>query len=395
MSSKKSLEQGLQHLDDGEYAVVRVAFRAARDNSNKGSKDYAGALLWLGSSEIKLDLSENARQNLEEAEKEYEKLGKSDNSTEELAQVRTRLGEALTNLDQFSAAEQKLEQALDTGREACGPYSVQVADTIAMQGLNDVRSNRLDQGEARLSKSFGMRRGLLGGKHSELAQSMNQLSFCYSQQGKFAPAEVLARQALEMQEAIIGSGHPEYGVTLLNLSTVYIKQGRLSRAEPCAEECVDVLKSSLPPAHAWNIYALDRLGTVMLSTGKNKEARDTYSEALDLAQRRWGKESPYTVGSLIGLGLANLNCQDFRTSEKYLSIALDLMKGSGTLDTKMEYSLLQQLACSYVFQLKISDAVRLVPDSLRARHTANFNETIDMVNTALDFVGGQIENLKN
>ena len=395
MSSKKSLEQGLQHLDDGEYAAARVAFRAARDNSNKGSKDYAGALLWLGSSEIKLDLSENARQNLEEAEKEYEKLGKSDNSTEELAQVRTRLGDALTNLDQFSAAEQKLEQALDTGREACGPYSVQVADTIAMQGLNDVRSNRLDQGEARLSKSFGMRRGLLGGKHSELAQSMNQLSFCYSQQGKFAPAEVLARQALEMQEAIIGSGHPEYGVTLLNLSTVYIKQGRLSRAEPCAEECVDVLKSSLPPAHAWNIYALDRLGTVMLSTGKNKEARDTYSEALDLAQRRWGKESPYTVGSLIGLGLANLNCQDFRTSEKYLSIALDLMKGSGTLDTKMEYSLLQQLACSYVFQLKISDAVRLVPDSLRARHTANFNETIDMVNTALDFVGGQIENLKN
>lgn len=101
------------------------------------------------------------------------------------------------------------------------------------------------------------------------------------------------------------------------------------------------------------------------------------------------------MGSLIGLGLANLNCQDFRTSEKYLSIALDLMKGSGTLDTKMEYSLLQQLACSYVFQLKISDAVRLVPDSLRARHTANFNETIDMVNTALDFVGGQIENLKN
>ena len=83
MSSKKSLEQGLQHLDDGEYAAARVAFRAARDNSNKGSKDYAGALLWLGSSEIKLDLSENARQNLEEAVIEYEKLGKSDNSTEE------------------------------------------------------------------------------------------------------------------------------------------------------------------------------------------------------------------------------------------------------------------------------------------------------------------------
>mgnify|MGYP001448144641 CR=1 FL=1 len=230
--------------------------------------------------------------------------------------------------------------------------------------------------------------------HSEIAQSMNQLSAFYSQSGKFAPAEVMARQALEMQESILGNEHPEYGATLLNLATVFVKQGRMTKAEPYATEALEVLEARLPDSHSSHIAALDRLGSVMLSTNKNEEARDTYNKALLLSQTRWGKDSVHTAASLIGLGLANLNCGDYRSSEKYLSIALDLLQHSPELDSTIEYSLLQQLACSYVFQLKLGDAVRLVPDSLRARHTANFNETIDTLNKVIDFVGSQVENVR-
>ncbi len=389
--SNLELEKGLQKLDTGDYEEACQSFDSYVKSRKPGNKDYANGLFWLGQAQLKLDDQEGARETLERAEKEYRKLKNCD---EELAGALTRAAEAHSNLDEHLTADQKLEEALELGREACGPFSTQLADTISIHGMSHLKQNLFDSAEKKLSKAFGLRRGLHGTKHSEIAQSMNQLSAFYAQSGKFAPAEVMARQALEMQESIIGSEHPEYGATLLNLATVFVKQGRMTKAEPYATEALEVLEARLPDSHSSHIAALDRLGSVMLSTNKNEEARDTYNKALLLSQARWGKDSAHTAASLIGLGLANLNCGDYRSSEKYLSIALDLLQHSPELDSTIEYSLLQQLACSYVFQLKLGDAVRLVPDSLRARHTANFNETIDTLNKVIDFVGSQVENVR-
>lgn len=104
-----------------------------------------------------------------------------------------------------------------------------------------------------------------------------------------------------------------------------------------------------------------------------------------------GKDSHHTIGSMVGLGLASMNLGDFESSEKYLSIALDMMQHSTELNPAIEYSLLQQLVCSYVFQLKFGDAVKLIPSSLRARHTADFNDSMDLLHKIAGFLSKNFE----
>ena len=396
MNSTSSFEKGLQLLDAGDYQACEELFQDKLNEApakDRKSKEYANNLLWLGHVQLKLDDNENARDNLIQAENLYRDL-QGDNG-EELANAMTKHGEALTSLERTNEAHDKLEEALKIAKDKCGSYSVQVSDTLTALGINYLRKNDLENADQCLSKAYGMRKGIYGAKHSEVAMSMNYLSVCYSQAENYTPAEALAKQSLEMQKAIIGEEHPDYGITLLNLATVYVKQGRMGKAEPYAQEAAEIFKNSLPEYHTLNIWVKDRLGSVKLSSGDNHDAREIYTGSLKLAQKKWGKDSPNTIGSLIGLGLANMNCGDFESSEKYLSIALDMMKHSSEINPSIEYSILQQLACSYVFQLKLSDAVRLVPDSLRARHTADFNDTMDILHKVTNFASKQIENWKD
>ena len=395
MNSTSSFEKGLQLLDAGDYKACEDLFQnklnEASDKERK-TREYANNLLWLGHVQLKLDDNENARDNLSQAENLYRELG-GDNQ-ENLANAMTKHGEALTSLERTSEAHDKLEEALKLAKEVCGSCSVQVSDTLTALGLNYLKKNDLDKADQYLSKAYGMRKGIYGA-NSEIAMSLNHLSVCYSQADNFTPAQVMAIQALEMQKPIIGDEHPDYGISLLNLATVYVKQGRMPKAEPYASEAVEVFKKKLPEYHSLNIWAKDRLGSIKLSAGENQEAREIYTGSLKLAQKKWGKDSPNTIGSLIGLGLASMNCGDYESSEKYLSIALDMMQHSPQVNPSIEYSILQQLACSYVFQLKLSDAVRLVPDSLRARHTADFNDTMDTLHKVSNFLSKQIENWKD
>ena len=98
-------------------------------------------MLWLGHVQLKLDDNENARDNLCQAENLYRDLD-GDNQ-EELANAMTKHGEALTSLERTSEAHDKLTEALEVGKKACGAYSVQVSDTLTALGINYLRKKSL------------------------------------------------------------------------------------------------------------------------------------------------------------------------------------------------------------------------------------------------------------
>ena len=395
MTSTTSFEKGLQLLDSGDYVQAEEIFQSklkSAEGSERKSKKYANNLLWLGHVQLKLDDNQNARDNLSKAENLYKELSEVG---EELANAMTKHAESLSNLERFDEAQEKLEEANELARAKCGPFSVQVSDTLDTLGVNYLKKNKVEEAEEALSKSLGMRKEIYGSKHSEIAISLTHLSSCYSQADNNTTAQVMAKQALSMQEGIIGTRHPDYGVSLLALSTACVKQGLMTKAEPAAREAVELFDARLPEHHTVNVWALDRLGSVMLATAKNEEAKEIYTRSLKIAQTIWGKTSANTIGSLVGLGLAHLNIGDYESAEKYLSIALDMMEQSSSMNASIEYSILQQLAASYVFQLKIGDAIRLVPSSLRARHTADFNDTMDILHKVFNFTSRQIERWKN
>ena len=58
-----------------------------------------------------------------------------------------------------------------------------------------------------------MRRQLLGSAHPSVATSLNNLASLYSDQGRYAEAEPLHKEALEMRKQLLGSAHPDVAST--------------------------------------------------------------------------------------------------------------------------------------------------------------------------------------
>ncbi len=68
-------------------------------------------------------------------------------------------------------------------------------------------------------------------------------------QGRYAEAEELYRQALEIDRATIGAGHPDYAIDLNNLAGVLVKLGRPDEARVHYEQALAIFRASLPPDH--------------------------------------------------------------------------------------------------------------------------------------------------
>src|SRR5262249_25653730 len=96
----------------------------------------------------------------------------------------------------------------------------------------------------------GLRKEVLGEKHPDHAQSLNNLAGLYMEQGDCAKAEPLFRQALETYQQVLGEKHPRCAVSLNNLAVLYRLQGDDARAPPLARQAVAIMRDHLDLAAA-------------------------------------------------------------------------------------------------------------------------------------------------
>jgi hypothetical protein len=68
-----------------------------------------------------------------------------------------------------------------------------------------------------------MKKKLLGEEHPHVALSLNNLALVLDDQGKYADAEAISREALAMQKKLLGEGHPQVALYLNNLAEVLAK----------------------------------------------------------------------------------------------------------------------------------------------------------------------------
>jgi tetratricopeptide (TPR) repeat protein len=61
---------------------------------------------------------------------------------------------------------------------------------------------------------------------------MNNLAFLYQDQGKYADAEPLYKDALAGQQKALGLDHPDTLTSMNNLTFLYCHQGKYADAEP-------------------------------------------------------------------------------------------------------------------------------------------------------------------
>jgi CHAT domain-containing protein len=91
-------------------------------------------------------------------------------------------------------------------------------------------------------KALEIRKQVLGERHPDYANSLNNLAALYDSQGQHAKAEPLHRQALEIRHQVLGERHPHYAISLSNLAGLYQALGAYAPAEPLYRQALAALR---------------------------------------------------------------------------------------------------------------------------------------------------------
>ena len=86
--------------------------------------------------------------------------------------------------------------------------------------------------------------------HPDIAQSLNNLTELYRNQGHWVEAEPLFQRALEILERALSPNHPAItNNSLNNLALLYHAQGRTADAEPLFQHALAIRERALDPDH--------------------------------------------------------------------------------------------------------------------------------------------------
>lgn len=400
--SSKTVESWEKQLDDGAAEFGRGEFQKAEQtlsdvvrelkDKEKSKSEFAAALEWLGRAQIWLGKFDESNKNLKESRQIRELTDGPESKA--VALVDLYLADLAIAKQDFTSAHNLAQSAFAIIERETPAYDLAIAEAAERVGIAGAHlDGKFEESEAYLNKALGIRKGKLGENHGDVGWTLNHLSQCHARSQNFTMAGALGRKALAIQEAALGSEHPQVGVTLYNLSTQYVSTQMFEKAEPIARRGASVL-SKLPEDHVLNIRIRERLAATCLANLNLDEALDLNRKALASAEKVWGKDDPNIVSSLIALGSTYLYRNDFENAEIYFKRSLHVLERSQHLEASQEYSLLQNLFWSYLFQLKIGELIHLIPSSARARHIANYGSTIDLIRGVIDYIGTEVKNYK-
>ena len=131
-----------------------------------------------------------------------------------------------------------------------------------------------------------------GPDHPDVGVSLNNLALMYKAQGKYAEAEPLYKRALVIKEKALGPTHPQVATSLNNLAVLYEAQGKYAEAEPLYRRALSIAEKELGPTHPQVAASLNNLAVLYYLQGKYAEAEPLYKRELVLYQKTLGPEHP-------------------------------------------------------------------------------------------------------
>jgi tetratricopeptide (TPR) repeat protein len=146
------------------------------------------------------------------------------------------------------------------------------ADRLHQQG-------RYAEAEPLYRQALAICRKALGEQHPLTATSLYNLAANLDAQGKHADAEPLHRQALAIHRKVRGEQHPDTAISLGNLALNLDDQGRHAEAEPLHRQALAIHRKALGEQHPHTTTSLDNLARSLRAQGKYAEAEPLYRAA--------------------------------------------------------------------------------------------------------------------
>jgi tetratricopeptide (TPR) repeat protein len=267
----------------------------------------------------------------------------------------------------YALAEDPYQRCFRATQELLGDRHPDVA-----QSLNNLAELYRSQGryveaEPLYQEVLKLRRELLGDRHPDVAQSLNNLAALYQSQGRYAEAEQLYQKALQLWRELLGDRHPSVATSLNNLAALYQSQGRYAEAEKLKLQCLEIERETLGERHPRFATSLNNLAELYRSQGRYAEAEPLYQEALKLTRELLGDRHPSVALSLNNLAELYRSQGRYAEAEPLYQESLQLRRellGNHHPDVATS---LNNLATLYDSQGRYAEVEPLYQESLQLR----------------------------
>ncbi|MBX7222899.1 MAG: CHAT domain-containing protein [Blastocatellia bacterium] len=143
---------------------------------------------------------------------------------------------------------------------------------------------------------------IMGPEHELLADCLNTLAGCYLFLGESAQAAPYLVRALAIKEKILGPDHPAVARIVGNLGTVYRSAGVYAKAEPLYLRTLATKEKKLGPEHVDFATDCNNLAALYNDMGEYAKAEPLYQRALAIWEKKLGPDSPDVALVLTNLG---------------------------------------------------------------------------------------------
>ena len=242
------------------------------------------------------------------------------------AEILTVMGRIYRRLGEYDKAQDLLQRALASGREAFGAEDVRVAAT-----LHDLGSVAAEKGDyqtaiASLEAALSIRRRIHGPEHASVADTLAELGRVYQDHGFNERAEPLHREALRIRRKLIGEEHGEFGVSLSDLASVLRLNGDLAGADALLRQSLELNRRTRGEAHAMTATTLHDLALVTAEKGDRASAESLFRKVMDTHRKALGETHPLVAVTLNSLSRVLRDEGRYDEAAAALQSALDIAR---------------------------------------------------------------------
>jgi CHAT domain-containing protein/Tfp pilus assembly protein PilF len=354
--SRQLLDEAQGLLQRGDYPAAEAAsLRLLEENIRTFGPDHpnvATALNLLGAVNLKQGKFNEAEGNFRRMLTIYERrLGPDHEYTaaalNSLALVLERMGDyagaetllrrSVAILDKklgrnhpdTAIALSNLSRVLDyQGKFAAGSTqqaAPQDPGRLSQQAQDALRKGQIAEAETLQEQVLAIHERTLGPNNATTANSMSNLGFVYTIQGKYVEAEKLYRRSLAVREAVLGPDHPDVAVNLNNLAKVLMELGKdeqIGRSEARArartgggvgatteieamfQRALAIQDRTLGRNHPSTALTLNNYGGMLSLRGDYAQAEQLQRAALATMEQVFGEQHPDTAAVLTSLSLS-------------------------------------------------------------------------------------------
>lgn len=299
------------------------------------------------------------------------------------ANLLTEAGAFFADRQNYELADDMLARALAMKKKV-GADEISVSKTLNEIGISMLLQDKYAQAEPMFSQSLGIHERRSDTDNIVYAETLNNLAVLNSKKKNYDLAEPLCKRALTIREKKLGADHPDVSESLHNLGVQYLKRHKTAEAETLFRRTLSIQERVFTATNPRIVMTLNHLASVCLALNKIDDAIEFYKRALEISERTNGGDKHHLMISVAGLGMTYLRAAKFKEAEPYIKRSLSMMDDVEEDHGTLEMGYLNELFTCYIFQGKFGDALSLIPDTMRAKHTTQVNDVLD----ALIKVGG-------